>query len=235
MPADPSAPAAPRREGSLSKSRFCAGLQCLRQLWWRVHEPHAPELAPDPDLEAVFARGHRIGGAARAAFPGGVLVDREPWEIAEKLADTRAALAAGAPVIFEGSFVADGVFVAVDVLERVAGGHALVEVKSTYRVKPQFVPDVAIQVHVARAAGLAIARAEVMHLARRPGSDGAEAFVRVDVTAAVEAFTPAIPDHLRRMNEALAGELPPPVPATRCDEPYDCPFERRCHPAPTRS
>ena len=87
MPADPAAP--PRRSGSLSKSRFCAGLQCLRQLWWRVHEPDAPELRPDPDLQTVFDRGHRVGDAARTAFPGGVLVDREPWEIAGSSAAMR--------------------------------------------------------------------------------------------------------------------------------------------------
>jgi hypothetical protein len=101
-----------------------------------VHERDAPELRPDGDLQTVFARGHRVGDAARAAFPGGVLVNREPWEIVEKLADTSAALAAGAPAVFEASFVADGVFVAVDVLERRGDAHALVEVKSTYRVKP---------------------------------------------------------------------------------------------------
>jgi hypothetical protein len=27
----------------LSKSRFVSGLQCPKMLWWRVHEPEAPE------------------------------------------------------------------------------------------------------------------------------------------------------------------------------------------------
>lgn len=214
--------AIPRRNGSLSKSRFCAGLQCLRQLWWRVHEPEAPELRPDAALQQVFARGHRVGDAARAEFPGGVLVDREPWQIAEKLADTRAALDAGAPAIFEASFVADGVFVAVDVLERRGAGHVAIEVKSTYAVKPQFIPDVAIQLHVLRASGLDVPRAEVMHL-RRSGR-----FVRTDVTAAAEALLPSIPGQVRRMTEALSGELPERVPEQRCGEPYECPFVARC-------
>jgi two-component system chemotaxis sensor kinase CheA len=68
-------------------------------------------------------------------------------------AETREALAAGAPAVFEASFLADGVFAAVDVLEQLEDGFALIEVKSSYSVKPQFIPDVAIQVHVARAAG----------------------------------------------------------------------------------
>ena len=37
----------------LSKSRFTAGLQCHRQPWWKVHEPRAAELTPDPSLRAL--------------------------------------------------------------------------------------------------------------------------------------------------------------------------------------
>ena len=39
----------------LSKSRFVTGLQCLRELWWTVHEPGAPELIPGPDEQAALA------------------------------------------------------------------------------------------------------------------------------------------------------------------------------------
>jgi len=31
----------------LTKSLFVAGHQCLKQLWWRVHESTAKELEPD--------------------------------------------------------------------------------------------------------------------------------------------------------------------------------------------
>lgn len=213
----------------LSKSRYCTGLQCLRQLWWRVHEPDSPELEPDPGLQAIFDRGHRIGELAQAQFPGGVLVDAEPWEIAEKCAQTQAALQAGAPAIYEASFTADQTFVGVDVLERLPEGFALVEVKSTYSVKPQFLPDVAVQVHVARAAGVDVRRAEVMHL-RRVFGKGAEReqFVRVDVTAEVEALQAGIPAQLREMREALGGGLPVVQPGPHCEAPYECPFTSRC-------
>lgn len=214
----------------LSKSRYCTGLQCLRQLWWRVHEPDAPELEPDPGLQAVFDRGHRIGELAQAQFPGGVLVDAKPWEIADKCAQTQAALQAGAPAIYEASFVADETFVGVDVLERLSDGFALVEVKSTYSVKPQFIPDVAVQVHVARAAGVDVRRAEVMHLRRVFGKGAAQdQFVRIDVTAEVEALLPGIPAQLREMREALGGGLPVVQPGHHCATPYECPFTARCH------
>jgi len=43
----------------LSKSRFLAGLQCHKQLWWRAHEPDAPELVPEAikrDLAPIIGR-----------------------------------------------------------------------------------------------------------------------------------------------------------------------------------
>lgn len=211
----------------LSKSRFCAGLQCVRQLWWRVHEPDAPELEAGPELQATFDRGHRIGELAQAQFPGSVLVDADPWQVADKCAQTQAALALGAPAIFEASFVADGTFVAVDVLKRLDRGFALVEVKSTYGVKPQFIPDVAVQVHVARAAGVDVRRAEVMHLVRgRRGEP--ERFVRVDVTDQVDAFLPSVPGHILRLSSALSAGLPVVQPGPQCEMPYECAFVERC-------
>src|SRR2546426_5686030 len=40
----------------LSKSRYTAGVQCHKLLWWKVHEPLAVELQPDKVLEDRFDR-----------------------------------------------------------------------------------------------------------------------------------------------------------------------------------
>ena len=221
---------APRTRG-LSKSRFCCGLQCLKQLWWRVHEPDAPELQSPASLQAVFDRGHRVGELARSEFPRGVLIDRDYFEVTEKIADTTAALEAHAPAIFEASFDGGGVFAAVDILERHEEGHVLVEVKATLDVKEQFIPDVAVQMHAARAAGVDVRRADLMHLNRGcTFPDLSNLFVREDVTAAAEALLPSIPRQLREMGTALDGPLPRIEPGAHCVEPYGCPFVERCHP-----
>jgi Domain of unknown function(DUF2779) len=54
------APSAPPRTHRLSKSRYVAGLQCPKLLWWKVHEPDAPELAPEDNQEAILDRGERV-------------------------------------------------------------------------------------------------------------------------------------------------------------------------------
>ncbi len=216
---------------NISKSRFCVGLQCLRRLWWEIHEPEAPELRPDDRLQAVFDRGHRVGELARERFVGGTLIDFEPWKVGERVDATAAALRAGASVVFEASFAAGGVFAALDVLEKRRRGWRLVEVKATLDVKEQFLPDVAVQLYAARAAGVDVHGAELMHLNRDctyPDLD--DLFVRDDVTDAAEALLPAIPRQVKKMRAALEGKLPEIEPGEQCSSPYDCPFVARCHP-----
>src|SRR5436309_4785763 len=100
----------------LSKSRFVTGCQCHKLLWWTVHEPDATELQPDKVLLDLFDQGRQVGELARLQFPGGVLVDHPHHDYTDRIASTQQALDAKAPAIFEASFSAGGVFVAVDVL-----------------------------------------------------------------------------------------------------------------------
>src|SRR5947199_8942080 len=73
----------------LSKSRFLAGLQCHKQLWWRVHEPDAPEPVPDAGHRNILNQGHEVGRKARAYVPGGTLVDPPFHRFGNKVARTR--------------------------------------------------------------------------------------------------------------------------------------------------
>jgi hypothetical protein len=138
---------APRR---LSKSRFTTGLQCHKLLWWTVHEQDAAELKADAALKALFRLGDEVGVEARKRVPGGVLIDLPPDEYHERVAATAEALRHGAPLIYEAAFIADDTFVAIDILERHGDAYTITEVKSTTSVKDHHIPDLEIQVHVAR-------------------------------------------------------------------------------------
>src|SRR5262249_18480226 len=158
--------------------------QCRKRLWWEVHEPEAPELVVEPNIAARFDRGHRVQEVARTYVPGGVLIDLPHQQVQARVSATAAALAARAPAPYEARFLADGVFVAVDILERRRTGFVLVEVKATLEVEERHIPDVAVQLHVLRRAGLPVKRAVVMHLnrdCRHP--DLSNLFVRENVTA----------------------------------------------------
>ena len=219
----------------LSKSRYCSGLQCLRQLWWRTHEPAAPELVVDDGLQAIFNQGHAVGLAAQERVPGGVLIDFPHHAYAEKIMATRSAIESGAPAIYEASVVAADTFVAVDILERVPEGWRLIEVKSTTQVKDQHIPDIAIQLHVLRESGLRVERAELMHLNRDcafPHLDNL--FIREDVTGRAEALLAGIPAEIEEQLHVLHGPIPEVAIGPHCTSPYECPFMGRCWPSRPR-
>jgi hypothetical protein len=216
---------------NLSKSRFVAGWQCHKQLWHRVHEKNAPELQVDVVLQDRFDQGAEVGAVARRQFPGGILIDL-PHDHPDRGAATRLALESGAPAVFEATFVEDRVYVAIDVLERNGDGFTLIEVKSSTREKDEHIPDVAIQLWVARQAGLDIRRVQLMHLNsdfRHP--DQGDLLVRTDLTAQAEKMQPLIPAMIAEQLEALDGATPPIAVGSHCwmiDR--ACPFWDRCFP-----
>lgn len=216
----------------LSKSRFVAGWQCEKLLWWIVHEPGSTELQPDKVLQDLFDQGRHVGELARLEFPGGVLIDDPHRSYSDRLASTQAALDAGAPAIFEACFEAGGVFVSVDVLLRTPAGWTLIEVKSGSSAKEEHIADAAIQTWVLREAGLDLTRVEIMHLNkeyRHPGQG--DLFARTDVTALVEGFLPLVPGLVTDLVSMLDGMLPPRQLGLHCYEPRECVFHARCWPA----
>lgn len=118
----------------ISKSKFVAGCQCLKRLYWQVHEP---QLAgePDPAAVVIMQQGGEVGLLARQLFAGGVEVK---WEGPEQAIRTTRELVANreVPAIFEATFEDGGVLVRVDILHRRRDNRwRLIEVKSTTDLK----------------------------------------------------------------------------------------------------
>jgi hypothetical protein len=152
----------------ISKSRFVAGCQCLKRLYWLVHEP---ELATEPDgaADAIIEQGREVGLLARTLFPGGVEVCSEHG-LDEAIRVTRELIAnPEIPAIFEGTFEHNGVLVRVDVLHRRKDERwRLIEVKSTteVEVKDHHLEDVAIQHRVVTRSGVDLAASCLAHVSR---------------------------------------------------------------------
>lgn len=217
----------------LSKSRFLSGLQCHKQLWWRVHEPAAPELQSDENTRVLFETGAQVGAAAREFVPGGTLVLAAAHDNTGKLEQTAAALAAGAPVIYEATFQHGDVIASIDILERTPGGHRLTEVKSTVEAKDEHVADAAIQTWVLQGSGHEVTASHLMHLNREcRAPDLSNLFARADVGPQVAELLPAIPAQVKGMLRVLEGPLPDVPIGDHCDEPQECPFKVRCWPEP---
>jgi hypothetical protein len=215
----------------LSKSRYTAGVQCHKLLWWKVHEPNAVELQPGKVLQDRFDQGAHVGTLARGTFPGGMLVDLPHTAVAERVKLTRRLIDDGAPAIFEASFLADSTFVAADVLTRADNGFHLTEVKSSSSQKEEHLPDVAVQVHVLEESGVRITGVDVMHLNKECHyPDLSNLFERTDVTEAVEPLLNKVGWEIEAQLRMLEGPLPDVPIGLQCHEPYECPFMERCWP-----
>jgi len=220
-----------RHQNGLSKSRFVSGIQCHNKLWIEVHEPDADELERTPAVVDLLEQGQQVGRLARDRFPGGELVDASSETVDDRLIATRNALDRSLATLFEAAFLADGVFVAVDVLERHGAGFNLIEVKSSTSLKDEHVPDVALQTHVLRANGLDVHRVEIMHLNKEyQHPDIGDLFVREDVTDRVHEFLTRVPREIETQLTMLRGDYPALPVGEQCADVRDCPFRRRCWP-----
>jgi predicted RecB family nuclease len=218
----------------LTKSSFVAGWQCPNLLWWNVHESDAPERVPTLGRLHQMEQGRQVGEAARDYVPGGVTISRlAPLE--DRVTQTERALASEAPAIYNASFLADDVFVEVDILERTDGGFNLIEVKSSTGVRDEHIPDVAIQSYVLQRAGVPVRRAELMHVngdCRHP--DLTDLFVRADVTALVDEVLPGIPTEIAEQREVLDRPHPALPFGPQCFDMDGCPYHDRCWPERTK-
>ena len=215
----------------LSKSKYTAGVQCHKLLWWKVHERNAVELQPDKVLQDRFDQGAQVGALARDRFPGGVLIDLPHTAVEQRVTLTRKLIDDGAPAIFEASFLADNTFVAVDVLTRHNGGFHLTEVKSSSSQKEEHLADAAVQVYIAKQSGIRIDGVDVMHLNKECHfPDLSNLFERTDVTDAVQPLLGKVGWELDAQLDMLNGPLPDVPVGLQCHQPYECPFMERCWP-----
>jgi len=221
---------------ALSKSRFMAGLQCLKRLYL---ESYHRDLA-DPITEqqqAIFDIGNEVGELARGLYPGGVLIKESYLQHKKAIESTVTALSTpGIPALFEAAFLYDDVRVRADLLVRAGnGGFDLIEVKSTTQVKEEHVPDAAIQAYVLNNCGIEIRHACIGHLNKeyiyQGGDYDLKQLFRIeDITNEVQEIQPGIPSILDAIKQPLWATEPPDIKTGKqCFIPYQCPFYGYCH------
>ncbi len=165
-PAELFVPSEEIRTLRISKSKFVAGVQCLKRLYWQVHEPELTAV-PDNAKETIIEQGRQVGLLARQLFPGGVEVHGSAG--LDHAIRTTKELTANPEVaaIFEGAFEHQGVIIKTDILQRRKENHwRLVEVKSTADFKEHHLEDVAIQSYVLSHSGLKLSSVWLAHINR---------------------------------------------------------------------
>jgi len=222
----------------ISKSKFVAGVQCLKRLYFQVH---SPELAGgvNETTEAVIEQGRKVGLLAQKAFPGGVTVTADQGRLDDAVRITRELVAnTEVPAIFEGTFEHGTVLVRTDILKRRDHlSHELIEVKSATDIKPQYLYDLGIQEYVLANAGVKVERSTLMHLNREYVFDGnaydvSRLFVAADLpperTISQAEISHRVTEQLRILDQPTAPDV---KPGRQCSEPVVCEFYDHCNPA----
>ena len=220
----------------LSKSRVMGGLQCLKRVYLETYESERMDEL-DPGRRAILESGRSVGRVARRRWPGGMVADEDPRMHDEAVRQTRAALqGARTRSIYEAAFTHDKIRVRVDILAKDgANTWDLIEVKSSTGYKEEYLPDIAVQLHVVAGSGVPVGSASLLHINNQyvwPGGeyDLARLFTLVDLTEEARGAKPWLLARIEAMRAVLAATQAPDVPiGPHCRKPYPCPFHGYCH------
>jgi len=231
-----------RRSKSLSKSRIMSSLQCLKRVHLEVN--HKELIHFSKATEASFAIGHEVGDIAIQLYGGGsgTYIDYNGGNFTAALVQTRELMSSmlRAP-IFEATLQHDGVLVRADILlpclDNGSDSWRMVEVKSSTRVKPEYIQDCAVQAWVHLESGYPLSRISLAHIDNQfvyPGNGNyAGLLVEQDLTEEVFELLPAVPAWIERARAAVAGPMPNVPVGQHCGDPYECPFIDYCWPRDT--
>jgi hypothetical protein len=136
---------------SLSKTSFLKFEQCPKAFYFYKNLPYLKD-KPSIDKQLTFKRGHDVGFFARQLFPGGTDVAElsTKSELAVQL--TAELVANKTPVIYEATFMFNGVLIMVDILCLENDRYIAYEVKSSLRVSDFFLRDACLQYYVLKQA-----------------------------------------------------------------------------------
>jgi len=215
----------------ISKSKYMAGLQCPRYMWYQVH---AREKIPGPDFSTrfMFHQGHLVGEYAKKLFPEGIDLGKMK-DIGKQLAKTAELLPQRRP-IFEASAGTGDLYSRADILKPAPGGAwDIIEVKSATTVKEEYINDAAFQKYTFLAAGIKI---ENCYLAvidssyvKNKDIDHEKLFYIHDVSEQADELLPGMPGKIAGMLEMLENPEPPETGIGRqCHSPYTCPLKSIC-------
>lgn len=215
------------RMPGLSKSRYCAGLQCHRLLYTKAHDPDAiPD--PDPFTQYLFDQGTEAGKLATKFFPGGTEIPAFP--IDESIQKTQVALENEAEHIFEAAFNYENIHVKVDILRNLGNNiFDIIEVKSGTSVKDVHLDDLTIQKYVLEGNGMEVNSTILMHMNKDYRHPNGELFSLSDETDKVNKKMPQVHDNLEKMREMLGQDKPLESRiGPQCKKPYECALMEQC-------
>ena len=149
----------------LSKSDYLLFLKHPAWLWLKKHDK--AKLPPvDANLQAIFDAGHSFEPYAESLFPRIVKLGFGPYEEYLSLPTrTKSELEKGTKIISQGRFEAEGITCICDIVVKVSENtFDLYEIKSSSKVKPEHLLDLAFQTIVLEASRYKVRNVSVIHV-----------------------------------------------------------------------
>lgn len=189
---------------------------------------------PSPFQQSIMVQGTEVGRLAQGLFSNGVLIDEDYKNLSGALKHTDIVLKNNAEAIFEGAFIYDNVLIRVDILKRNDDGtFDLIEVKSSTSVKPEHLPDCAVQAYVLQNLGFRLRQVCLMYLNnkyKRQGElDLSKLFIIKPIDNEISDELKNVTEYLKAINAVLAKDEEPVWNiGSICNNPYICEFKNYC-------
>ncbi len=215
---------------SLSKSRYCSGLQCPKMLWLKQNMPE--EFDDSCMNQSVLETGLEVGDLAMGLF--GDFTEVPFGDLGEMIKMTAELMEKKTPVIAEASFSVDGLFCSVDILKRLDDKDvALYEVKSSTSVKDVYHHDAAFQSYILGKLGYRVVSCNIVHInnqyVRHGELDIHQLFEIVDITAQAQQLQKEIGGNITYIRQYMAQPTEPADDiGMHCFSPYSCGFFAHC-------
>jgi CRISPR/Cas system-associated exonuclease Cas4 (RecB family) len=190
-------------------------------------EKYDPEKAQiDFAVERRMRLGQVVGDYAKSLFDDIKEVSYS-HDKQKMIQETKAFLKISCNAIAEASFEYNGLFCSVDILKKVHGKVHIYEVKSSSRIKKDYLKDIAFQTYVLRHCGLEVEKVFIMHIDKNYVRDDAlnldQLFIREEVSERIEADINDIEKTIENM-KALH-KKPNFLPISYCNQ---CGFKSYC-------
>ena len=132
---------------SISKTSFLKFEQCQKAFFLYKNHPYLRDKV-SVDKQLTFKRGHDVGYFAQQLFPGGIDISKETKNVVQAFELTATHIETKTPVIYEATFVHNGVLVMADILTLNEGVYNAYEIKSSLKVSETYLKDAYMQYFV---------------------------------------------------------------------------------------
>lgn len=215
---------------SLSKSRYCRGVQCKKILWMEKYKPNEKE---EINNDSVFETGNTIHEVAKYLFGEHINITYSD-NLEEMIDNTYNTIESYKDVIItEASFNYHNNFCSVDILKKQGNEYEIYEVKSSTKLKDIYIDDISYQYYVLSSLGLNIKKCTLVHLNSDYVRNGFlnldELFKMEDVTDVAKSKKEEIKKNVIEINKYLEKKEEPEEDIDlKCFNGYECPFFKYC-------